>query len=211
MHFQSQCRPWRAGRGQGGHGRGDNATIPRKASEVGACNDLEGHIFTIGSGNKGKVGDMLRASMEKMGTYIGTKFGDKAAQEWTSGKKIITPQPAYSQAVLTRHTARVEASKDRIELKLKELRTEESAIEAKLVSTPANQSLLKEMREVIDDIAKGRLSWPMRLILSSPRTRRFPTPMLGGLSEKLMRASKRAGVKSTPCCLASAPKYVWTR
>jgi hypothetical protein len=55
--------------------------VPRKASEVGACKDLEGHIFTIGSANKGKVGDMLRTSMEKMTTYISTKYGDEAAQE----------------------------------------------------------------------------------------------------------------------------------
>jgi hypothetical protein len=49
-----------------------------KTSEAGACKDLEGHMCTIGSGNKGKDGDMLRTSMEKMGTYIGTKFGDKS-------------------------------------------------------------------------------------------------------------------------------------
>ena len=60
--------------------------MPRKASEVGACKDLEGHIIIIGSGNKGKVGDMLQTSMEKLATYIGTKYGDEAAQEWTSGK-----------------------------------------------------------------------------------------------------------------------------
>jgi hypothetical protein len=77
----------RAGHGWGGHGRGANATIPRKASEVGACKELEGHIFTIGLGNKGKDGDMLRTSMEKMATYFGTKFGDEAAQEWISGKR----------------------------------------------------------------------------------------------------------------------------
>jgi hypothetical protein len=47
--------------------------VPRKASEVGACKDLEGHMFTIGSGNMGKDGDMLQTSMEKMTTYIGTK------------------------------------------------------------------------------------------------------------------------------------------
>jgi hypothetical protein len=55
--------------------------MPRKASEVGACKDLEGHIFTIGSGNKGKDGDMLQTSMEKMTAYIGTKYGNEAAQE----------------------------------------------------------------------------------------------------------------------------------
>ena len=46
----------------------------RKASEVGACKDLEGHIFTIGSGNKGEDGDMLCTSMEKMAPYIGTNL-----------------------------------------------------------------------------------------------------------------------------------------
>ena len=77
-----------SGRGKGGRGNGASATVPRKASEVGACKDLEGHIFTIGSANKGKDGDMLRTSMEKMATYIGTKYGNEAAQEWTSRKKI---------------------------------------------------------------------------------------------------------------------------
>ena len=85
-------------RGRAGRGHGATAEVlmlpfqgKRKTSEVGACKDLEGHIFAIGSGNKGKDGDMLRTSVEKMGTYIGTKFGDKATQEWISGKKTITP------------------------------------------------------------------------------------------------------------------------
>jgi hypothetical protein len=70
--------------GRGASGRGDCgrnalATMPCKALEQGACKDLEGHIFTIGSGNKGKDGDMLCTSKEKMATYIGTKYGDDAA------------------------------------------------------------------------------------------------------------------------------------
>jgi hypothetical protein len=48
------------GPGQGDCSRGASATVPRKAAEVGACKDLEGHIFTIGSGNKGNDGDMLQ-------------------------------------------------------------------------------------------------------------------------------------------------------
>ncbi len=69
----------RGDRGRGGRGRTTSGTVPRKASEVGACKDLEGHIFTIGSGNKGKDGDMLNTSMENMATYIGTKYGNEAA------------------------------------------------------------------------------------------------------------------------------------
>ena len=77
------------GRGDCSHGecgRTPSGTAPCKAAEVGACKDLKGHIFTIGSGNKGKDGDMLHTSMEKMAMYIGTKYGNKTAQEWTSGK-----------------------------------------------------------------------------------------------------------------------------
>ena len=56
-----------AGRvGCGGGGRGgqggrfpkcNEASAPRKTGEVGACKDLDGKVFTIGSGNKGKDGD----------------------------------------------------------------------------------------------------------------------------------------------------------
>ena len=130
--------------------------MPRKASEVGACTDLEGHIFTIGSGNKGKDGDMLRTSMEKMATYIGTKkYGDESAQEWTSGKKITLSKPAYSQAIQERHAARVKATRERIELRLKSLRAEKTAIEAEINQAPTDRGLLKELREVENQIARG--------------------------------------------------------
>ncbi len=131
-------------------------TVPRKASEVGACKDLEGHIFTIGSGNKGN-GDMLRTSMEKMVTYIGTKYGDEAAQEWTSRKKITLSEPAYSQVKRDRHAARVKATREQIELRLKSLRAEKTAIEVEIIETPSNRGLLKELQEVDDQIARGNI------------------------------------------------------
>jgi hypothetical protein len=147
----------RGGRGRGARGKSVAATIPRKTTEVGACKDLEGHIFTIGSGNKGKDGDMLRTSMEKMATYIGTKYGDDAAQEWISGKRIALPEPAYSQAIKDRHSARVKATKDRIELKLRGLKAEKEAIQADLEENPTSRSLLKEMREVEDQLAQAEI------------------------------------------------------
>ena len=132
--------------------------MPRKASEVGACKELEGHIFTIGSGNKGKDGDMLRTSMEKMTTYIGTKFGDETAQEWISGKKIVPTEPTYSQAIKTRHAARVKATKDRIELRLRGLTTEKDAIQAELLAgSSSDRTLLRELREVKDQMAKAEI------------------------------------------------------
>ncbi len=74
---------------------------------------------------------MLRTSMEKMATDIGTKYGNKAAQEWTSGKNIVLQEPAYSQAILVRHAERVKATRECIQLRLKSLRADKMAIEAK--------------------------------------------------------------------------------
>jgi hypothetical protein len=147
--------------GQGGHGQGDcgrgaSTTMPRKASEVGACKDLEGHIFTFfGSGNKGKDGNMLCTSMKKMTTYVGTKYGNEAAQEWTSRKKINLLEPAYSQAIRDRHAAWVIATRERIKLKLRSLRAEKMAIETKIDNAPTNCGLLKELQEMDNKIAKG--------------------------------------------------------
>jgi len=113
-------------------------------------------MFTIGSGNKGKDEDMFRTSMEKMATYIGTKYGDEAAQEWTtSGKKITLSEPAYSQAIRDRHAARVKATREQIEVRLKSLMAEKTAIEAEINQAPTDRGLLKELREVDDQIARG--------------------------------------------------------
>ena len=74
--------------------RGVIATVPRKASELGAYKDPRGHIFTIDSDNKSKDGDMLCTSMKKMATSIIIKYRDEATREWTSGKKITFTEPA---------------------------------------------------------------------------------------------------------------------
>jgi hypothetical protein len=98
---------------------------------------------------------MLCTSMEKMAMYIGTKYGNKAAQEWTSGKKIVLQEPAYLQAILVRHAERVKATRECIQLRLKSLMAEKTAIVAKLISAPTNRGLLKELCKVDDQITKG--------------------------------------------------------
>ncbi len=108
--------------------RNTSSNVPRKASELRACMDLEGHIFTIGSGNKGKDGDMLCTSKEKMARYIGAKYGDGAAQEWTSEKRIVLVKPTYSSAIETRHTERVRATREQPNQKMTSLTAERNEI-----------------------------------------------------------------------------------
>jgi hypothetical protein len=90
-----------------------------------------------------------------MTTYIGTNYGDEASQEWTSRKKINLLEPAYSQAIQDRHAARVRATREQIELKLRSLRAEKMVIETEIDDAPTNCGLLKGLQEVEDKIAEG--------------------------------------------------------
>ena len=97
---------------------------------------------------------MLRTSKEKMATYIGTKYGDNAAQEWTSGKRGILPKPAYSKAIMDRHAERVKATKDRVNLKLSSLQQESLAIDEEIKVAPTDHKLMTEKRDIVDQILR---------------------------------------------------------
>jgi hypothetical protein len=104
----------RVGRGGRLPKRKEPSSLPCKGGEVGACKDLEGNVFTIGSGNEGKDGDMLHTSKEKLALYISTNYGDDTCQEWLSEKQLVLQEPTYPDAVLARHKLRKIAVTDRV-------------------------------------------------------------------------------------------------
>ncbi len=55
---------------------------------------------------------------------------------------------------MDKHAARVKATRERVELRLKSLRAEKTAIEAEIISAPTNRGLLKELHSGWK-IAKG--------------------------------------------------------
>ena len=128
--------------------------MPRKASKLGACKDLEGHIFIIGPGSKGKDLNMLHTSKEKMAPYIGTKYSDDVAQEWTSKKHIVLAEPTYSSANETRHAERVRANRERLNRKMTSLTAEQNEILKEIATYPNNRDLMKERQEIEDQILK---------------------------------------------------------
>ena len=153
------ARQPQAGRGErGGGGRGgcggrfpkqnEPGSIPRKSDEVGACEDLEENVFNIGSGNKGKDGDMLRTSKEKLALYIGTNFGDDACKEWLSEKQLVLQEPTYPDSVLARHAVREKAVIDRVTKMVTSLGKQLQVIESELLLTSKDLSLLKSQMEV---------------------------------------------------------------
>jgi hypothetical protein len=141
------------GGGRGGHGgkfpkQNELGTLPRKDGEVGACKDLEGNVFTIGSGNKGKDGNMLRNSKEKLALYIGTIYGDDACQERLSEKQLVLLEPTYPDAVLARHTLCAQAVNARVAKMVTSLQKQLDMIEGKLLLTPTNLNLLEGQMEI---------------------------------------------------------------
>jgi hypothetical protein len=128
--------------------KNESGTLSCIGGEFGACKDLEGNVFTIGSGNKGKDGDMLRTSKEKLALYIGTTYGDDACQEWLSEKQLVLLEPTYPDAVLARHTIRAQAVTARVTKMVTSLQKQLDVIEAKLLLTPADLNLLKSQMEV---------------------------------------------------------------
>jgi hypothetical protein len=115
-------------------------TLPCKGGEVGACKDLEGNVFTIGSGNKGKSGDMLCTSKET--------YGDDACQEWLSEKQLVLQEPTYPDVVLARHTMLAQAVNARDTKMVTSLKKQLDVIEGKLLLTPTDLNLLKSQMEV---------------------------------------------------------------
>ncbi len=92
----------------------ETGTLPCEGGEVGACKDLEGNVFTIGSSNKGKDGGMLRTSKDKLVLYSGINYGDDACQEWLSGKQLVLQEPTYPDSILARHAVWERAMIDRV-------------------------------------------------------------------------------------------------
>ena len=61
------------------------------------------------------------------------------------------------QVILARHVERVKATKDRLNRKLTSLRYKRMEIKGKLAANPGNRSLMKEMQQVKDDIARTKI------------------------------------------------------
>ena len=92
------------GRGGRGRGRGYNYSGHSSASKKGLCSALGNNVFDYGT--KGAA-DQMRTSWEKICQYVGTEFGQDIANELQNKQEVTLTEPTYSQAVITRHNARL--------------------------------------------------------------------------------------------------------
>ncbi len=85
----------RAGRGPGngrgkGRGCGTGYTSKPKTSKVGLCKELEDNIFNYGVPN---AANLMRTTQEKIGQYVGIKYGEDIANELTNKATVTIPLP----------------------------------------------------------------------------------------------------------------------
>jgi hypothetical protein len=89
----------RAGRGPGNgqgqgrrHGRGD--TSKPKTSKVGLCKELENIIFDYGVPI---AANLMHTTQEKIGQYVGIKYGEDIANELTNKATVTNYHPCILQ------------------------------------------------------------------------------------------------------------------
>jgi hypothetical protein len=75
-------------------------TSKPKMSKVGLCKELENNIFDYGIPN---ATNLMRTTQEKIGQYVGIKYGEDIANKLTSNATVTIPPPVYSTAILLRH------------------------------------------------------------------------------------------------------------
>jgi hypothetical protein len=69
-------------------------------SKVGLCKELESNIFDYGVLN---AANLMRTTQEKIGQYVGIKYGEDIANELTNKTTVTIPPPVYSTVILSRH------------------------------------------------------------------------------------------------------------
>jgi hypothetical protein len=75
-------------------------TSKPKTSKVGLCKELESNIFNYGVSN---AANLMRTTQEKIGQYVGIKYGEDIASELTNKTTVTIPPPVYSTAIPLRH------------------------------------------------------------------------------------------------------------
>jgi len=157
-----------AGRGKGGRKPKDSAAPTRRDGEVGACDALGNHIFTISLGNKARDGDTLRASKEAMITYIGPHYGEDTSKEFARGVLTVLNIPPQDQAIITRHALRVSAHQTQLSAKIVNLEAQQTAIQLAIDANANDRVALCKKMEVEDELAKAnfKLSEEPKVVLT---------------------------------------------
>ncbi len=138
---------WANSAGCWGHSGNGRKSGHDSLATMGGCKDTEGHIFTIGSENKGKVRDMIQTSTNQITkdmitTYIETKYGDDTVQERTGKEWAALQEPTYSQAILSRHAESLKKTKDCGNINLNSLWLESTTFNTKIVLVPRDCKLM---------------------------------------------------------------------
>jgi hypothetical protein len=79
------------------------------------------------------------------------------------------------------------------------------------MSAPTDRDLLKEMREVDDNLAKGEIELADEVDMKLTKDKKISHSNAWSTHRETNESLKKSRVKTTPCYLARAPKYLSTR
>jgi hypothetical protein len=117
-------------------------------SKVGLCKELESNIFDYGVLN---TANLMRTTQEKIGHYVGIKYGEDIANKLTNKTTVTIPPHVYSTEILLRH----QEWERHVRRKQKNIRTALDAKLAQLQSTLGIQDAvaIAEVKNQVEDVA----------------------------------------------------------
>ncbi len=119
-----------------------------KMSKVGLCKELESNIFDYGVLN---ATNLMRTTQEKIGQYVGIKYGEDITNKPTNKTMVTVPPPVYSTAILLRH----QEWERHVRRKKKNMRTALDAKLAQLQSALGIQDAvaIAKVKNQVEDVA----------------------------------------------------------
>jgi hypothetical protein len=123
-------------------------TLKPKTPKVGLCKELESNIFDYGISN---AVNLMRTMQEKIGQYVGIKYGEDIANKPANKTTVTIPPPVYFAAILLRH----QEWERRVRREEKNMRTALDAKFAQLQSASRIQDAeaIAKVENQVEDVA----------------------------------------------------------
>jgi hypothetical protein len=120
--------------------------------KVGLCKDLEGNVFDSGTTS---AADQIQITQEKIGQYIGAKYGEDIANKLQNKTRVVLSAPAHPSTTMTQHTLQIALVRSQQAAMSTAWLSSRTLLEAKIALAPGNRSLVMELAKLNKDITQA--------------------------------------------------------
>jgi hypothetical protein len=109
-------------------------------------------VFDFGTTSKA---NQTRITQEKIGQYIGAKYGEDIANKLQNKTRIVFSAPVYPSAMMTQHALQIALVRSQQMTMSTARLSSRTLLEAEIALAPGDQSLVMELAKLSQDIAQA--------------------------------------------------------